>query len=99
MEGRARWRDNPEMEHLWEEDDAASETMSTGYDDAFDQELAQIMENESIEEGHGFDSDLDSDAGDPESYFPGDDGYDTEYEVDHAALMHSAAGELGGLQG
>ena len=44
-----------EMEQLWGEDEAASETMSTGYDDAFDQELAQMerwdadMENP---EGH-----------------------------------------------
>ena len=56
-----------EMEHLWEEDDAASETMSTGYDDTFDQELAQVMED------------------DPENYFPGDEGYDCECEVDQAA--------------
>ena len=88
-----------EMEHLWEEDDAASETMSTGYDDTFDQELAQIMENELIEEGHGFDSDLGADAGDPERYFPGDDRYECEYEVDHAAFMDLAVGELNGLQG
>ena len=33
-----------------------------------------------------------------ESYFPGDEGYDCEYEVDHAALMDSAVSELDGLQ-
>ena len=75
-----------EMEQLWGEDEAASETMSTGYDDAFDQELAQMER-------------WDADMENPEGHSPGDEGYDGEYELDHASLMEADADELHGLQG
>ena len=71
--------------------------MSTGYYDTFDQELAQSMEHDLMDEAPGFDSDWDAVMENPESHFPGDEGYDCEYEVDHAALMESDTNELHGL--
>ena len=40
------------MEHLWEEDDVASETVPAGYDDTFDQELVHSRLDKKRDESH-----------------------------------------------
>ena len=88
-----------EMEFLYGDDgDALSETMSTGYDDEYDQELNDQAHWDS-EEQHlvepFFDSEDESE--DDETCYPGDDGYDCDFIIDHNAYLDCPSVEMRAL--
>ena len=85
-----------ELERLYPDEagpvqDELSETMSTGYDDGFDEEIQRYMGRNMDDDEHGFDeaeSDADSAAASHDWYYPGDGGYDLEFEIDHGEFQH-----------
>ena len=88
---------------LMDDLDVHSETKSTGYDDEFDEELEFSYAVDATAEENldpdGSERDLDGCSNDNEQaeYYPGDDGYDADFVVDHEALADHPSADLDGL--
>ena len=83
-------------------DDANIETLSTGYDDEYDQELQEQSACDGEDDCDDFSDDGENDwewSDRVDEQYPGDDGYDVDCAFDHAACTDLPDGELGGLFG